>query len=316
MAARQLREPRNGQRRSLLLSPSDVLYRGIGLLKIYVSKYSSHEWKIRKFEQHYGSSPRCIAAMWYDLCTNEASKLEDKDVNESGFRMMMVAQNWLWDLPKNAGTFATRWQQCERYCRGKPIWDWVEKIASLVSHKIKWDTRMDEADSEIFVLSSDGTDYRTREKSSNGLNKDPKNCSYKSRHCAVRYEIAISVRTGMPVWLNGPFRGAAGEKTIYKEGLAKKVKDGKLVITDGGMVGCPHVSIPCLSEPKEVRRFKALVRCRHESYNGRLKNFGILEQTFKFDLNKHIHAFNAVCVIMQYQLELGKPLYDLYLQPY
>ena len=119
----------------------------------------------------------------------------------------------------------------------------------------------------------------------------------------------------MPMWINGPFRGGKSEKTIYNEGLALKMKEGKLVVCDGGLQGCPNTTIPNRREPKEIRRFKALIRCRHETYNGRLKGFGILGQTFRFKPEQHVHAFTAVCVLLQYQLELGKPLFDLYLQP-
>lgn len=225
-----------------------------------------------------------------------------------------MAMNWCWDTPKNSYSFAQRWQQCERLSRGEPVWYWVRKIRGLKAIKILWPIHLDEPDSEIFVVSVDGTDFRTREISNEEFNQVKGNCSHKFRHCALRYEIAISVRTGFVVWINGPFRGAACEKTIYTRGLAKKIKEGKLCISDGGYAGCDKVSMPNYREPKELRRFKTLIRTRHESFNGRVTGFRCLQETFQYAPTQHVICFEAVVVMLQYQIELGHPLYDLYLQ--
>ena len=145
--------------------------------------------------------------MWYDLGKSSDAEggLLDSEVSEEGFRKVLRALNWLWNLPKNARTFGTRWKQCERLSRGEPHWYWIRKIAALKSSKIVWEERLDQTDSEVFVVSADGTDFRTREISSDEYNKDPKKASYKFKHCALRYEVAISVRTGRVVWIRGLF---------------------------------------------------------------------------------------------------------------
>ena len=309
---RQKHQPSQA-RCSLLLTPSDVLFRGLGHLKVHVSEYASVKTKTEHFKAHFGCSTRAIAALWHDLtkvCAEEGGLLNHES-NEEGFRMILLTLNFLWDLPKNAHTFGQRWRQCERNSRGEPLWYWIRKIAAMKSSMIYWEQHLNDPEGEVFVCSADGTDFRTREKSSKDFNKDPKQCSFKSRHAALRYEIAISVRTGRIIWINGPFRGAESEITIYKDGLAKKIADGKLCIVDGGYGGCPHVSMPNLRDPKEVRRFKALIRCRHEGLNGRLKGFGILQQMFRYESSKHAFTFEAVCVMQQYQLENGNPLFDI-----
>ena len=52
-------------------------------------------------------------------------------------------------------------------------------------------------------------------------------------------------------------------------------------------------------------------RARHETFNGRIKNFGCLDDRFRHGMEKHKICFEAVCVIVQYQLENGSPLFDI-----
>ena len=77
-----------------------------------------------------------------------------------------------------------------------------------------------------------------------------------------------------------------------------------------GKVDLPH---ECLgrSNPIKQRRSKALVRARHETLNKRLKQFNCLKMIFRHDLSKHKTTFKAVCVITQYTLECGNPLFRI-----
>ena len=64
-------------------------------------------------------------------------------------------------------------------------------------------------------------------------------------------------------------------------------------------------------ETKELQSFKSRARLRQESLNGRLKRFGALEQTFKHGVKKHKFAFEAICVMVQNQMDCGSKLYDI-----
>ena len=89
--------------------------------------------------------------------------------------------------------------------------------------------------------------------------------------------------------------------SIFKAGTNADQKD------EEGMF-----SIPNSNDPEELRAFKSHARAWHETFNGRLKNFEILKQTFKsVDVEKHGMAFRAISVIVQYQMDNGSPIFEL-----
>jgi len=72
------------------------------------------------------------------------------------------------------------------------------------------------------------------------------------------------------------------------------------------------LSIPSSQDIALVRDFKGRVLSRHETFNGRMKNFDCLEDRFRHrDLIKHKWCFHAVAVIVQLQLEHGSPLFEV-----
>ena len=272
---------------------------------------ASSETKEKIFMQHYGSNAASLAYQWYDLCVVEdpSIRLDIEEISVDGFRKFMMAHNFLWDTPKNSQVFATRWKQWERLSRGIHIWKWISKIAALKPVKIVWDPRLDDEDTETFIVTIDAVDFRMAEKSTELLRVDRKQYSQKFNHGALKYEIAISVFDGKPVWTsNGTRAGRNDNDLLQAGGLLDKIKPGKLGITDGGY-GHEKLSVPNPREPKEVRRFKSRARCRHETFNGRLKHFNALCQTFTYPPDKHQMVFEAVCVTVVYQIENGSPLF-------
>jgi hypothetical protein len=73
--------------------------------------------------------------------------------------------------------------------------------------------------------------------------------------------------------------------------------------------GNPKLAKPDALESKELNNFKSRARLRQETFNGRLKKFGALEQTFKHGVAKHKLAFEAICVICQNHMDNGAELY-------
>ncbi len=53
------------------------------------------------------------------------------------------------------------------------------------------------------------------------------------------------------------------------------------------------------------------VRARHETLNGRLKNWGILFQVYRHDTMRHGDVFWACAVVMQLTVENGEPLFEV-----
>jgi hypothetical protein len=70
-------------------------------------------------------------------------------------------------------------------------------------------------------------------------------------------------------------------------------------------------AIPDMMDSKELKRFKTHTRLRHKNFNRRIKQFGIWNQKFRHGFDKHGFAFEAVVVIIQYQMENGSPIYKV-----
>ena len=123
----------------------------------------------------------------------------------------------------------------------------------------------------------------------------------------MKYEIAVSVFQSKCVWVQGPLRGGKHDATVFRgeedsddeklrmelgrepyESAQKKIPDSKLGIADKGYKGCNKLALPSSTEPKN---FKSRARCRHESFNGRLRNFNVLRHIFRHGVEKHRYAF-------------------------
>ena len=119
--------------------------------------------------------------------------------------------------------------------------------------------------------------------------------------------------------MRGPF--PAGEFTdvvMFNEGGLKDwlVKEGKQAFADAIYVQAgAGVSTPCSKyDTKQANQYKRRGRAKVESVNSRFKNFGVLSRTFchKIDrMNKHKTCFQAVTVIVAYQMQSGSPLFGL-----
>ena len=179
--------------------------------------------------------------------------------------------------------------------------------------KIVWDPLLDDPNSEIFIVSVDGTDFRMWEQKHPTLPIDRKQYSKKFNHGAAKYEIALSVVRPKCVWISGPHRGGKHDLTIFREGLKAKMPPGKRAIADRGYVtNQPDermLSTPSAKDSKELNNFKSRARLRQETFNGRLKFFCCLAETFRHGLDKHKLALEAVCVIVQYQMDNGSEIF-------
>merc|ERR1711915_71933 len=146
---------------------------------------------------------------------------------------------------------------------------------------------------QIFIVSVDGVDFKVWEKKHPRFKVDRGQYSKKFNHGALKYEIAIDVYTGRIVWISGPHRGAEHDKTIFKMGLQHRIPAGKKVICDRayGSKDNPQenekLALPNLCDGKELGNFKARLRCRHETFNGRIKFFKALQDTFRHGEKNH-----------------------------
>ena len=133
--------------------------------------------------------------------------------------------------------------------------------------------------------------------------------SHKSNSAAVRYELAISVRSGRVVWANGPFpAGIYSDSRIFKNGLKQHLGKFEFVITDAGYFDTRCIVPPPQSHP--MAHIYSVLRSRHETANGRLKRFDVLRNKFRHNPNLHVYCFYAVLNIVHLDME-ASPLFTV-----
>ena len=198
-------------------------------------------------------------------------------------------------------------------CQGWKLWIWVERIASLKLQKIIWDPSLEEGARYIGTI--DGTDFLVNKSKTERYNINQKACSHKFKHGALKYIIVLSPWRGKCVFLSTAYRGGESDKNIYKEELHSLIPPGKYLICDRGFVSQDDKEGEVLrrintTDSKKLQKMKARALARHETFNGRLKFFKILRDYFHHRPKNHCSAFEAVCVIVQYQIDNGHPLFD------
>jgi hypothetical protein len=280
--------------------------------------------KRQNFKCHYGSTPLVIADIWYDMQMADVpgARLSVKENAEKGFKAFMMAVFFLWTNPKNSRLLAARFQVCERYSRGEELWHWVYKIQALKHRKIHWDPTLGNADESAFVGSIDGVDCQIWEPKHPTMNMDKSYSSHKFKAAALKYEIILSITTSRILWISGPFKGGTHDMTVFRRGGFKQIMlamRGKMLVGDAIYKGGDNFreehgmfAPPNTLDPEHLAAWKSRVRCRQETVNDRIKFFAIIKNTFEgTDQRKHKAAFEAVAVMVQYQMDNGFPLYDV-----
>jgi hypothetical protein len=281
---------------------------------------SDHD-KVEDFKAHYGSSPLVIAAIWHDLqdTSIKEAKLEKEEKSVKGFKRFMIAHFFLWTYPKNVNLMKTQFKICKRHLEGKELWHWPRKIGALKGLKIVWSPDLDSHDTEIIAISVDGVNYSAWEKKHLTLNKDPAFYDHKDNSCGYKYEIGLRIYEPEIAWILGPVRCGKGDGSVFQEdGLKDKLAStpGKMGIANGGYEmgeekDMGFLCLPNTMDSRELKRFKSWAHCRHESLNGRLNNFKILQDKFQHGMKCHGIVFEAVAVIIQYQMDNGAPIFDV-----
>ena len=273
-----------------------------------------------KFKSHYGAYPAVLADVWNNLCDDQHPNIQTisrKEQNVKGFARFLAANYFLWTYPKNTDQLASRFQVCEKYARGRELWKWVERIASLKAIKIVWDDRLDNQEWEMFAITVDGTDFKMNEPRDRPVPQDKRVCSKKMNHAAVKYEVGMSVFRPKCVWISKQYDGATHDITMYRtSGLKEKLVEGKLVIADLGYRSSRPdekdvFSLPSNYDSKQLYNFKSRARLRHEGFNSMLKKYNILFDEFRHGKKKQEIACTAVAVLSQCKIDHGASLYDV-----
>ena len=170
--------------------------------------------------------------------------------------------------------------------------------------------------SGLFFISVDGTDCKCNEPAHPDYPVDSKMKSEKFNKAGWKYEVAMLVHEPKIVWICGPHKASKHDMTTFREKLKGMLQElpGSMASVDLGYRTQEVDEEGLLSWPNSVdgldaREHKSRIRCRMESLFGRMKNFRILKDTFRFTKHQHEIAFTAVAVTIQYQMDNGSPVY-------
>lgn len=298
-------------------APSTVLQKGLAFFDIEVAtsrrKLPSLE---KEFKKHFGASTIALADQWHDIVIS--SKPEDRlegKKGTKGFTMFLAAHHFLWGYPDNSESLARRFRINEKYARGEHLWKWIRKIAALKKKKIVWPKRFDTDNSEIFIITMDGTDCPIWEPKHPHLPVDKSYYSKKKNRAGLKYLLAISVYDAKVVFMDGPFK-AGSELGMFRHKLKGMIRPGKKVLCDGGFPPKSESEMNMLALPhpgyggQAFRNFKSRARLRHETFNKLLKCYDCLSNIFRHGIEKHKIAFEAICITCQYVMDNGDPIYD------
>jgi hypothetical protein len=149
--------------------------------------------------------------------------------------------------------------------------------------------------------------------------------SHKFNGAGVSYELGIAIYSSRLVWIAGPFPASSHDLTIFRGGKPNEPKDPNALIfkipqgkkgigdsaysAEAGENG--KMTVSCDEDPIDLKKFKARAKARHETFNGRLKAFQVLDIPFRHHQLLHVSVFEAACVAVQYDLDNGYPLFDM-----
>jgi len=320
------------------LTPAEALVLGLKHAGYTQKRMANMKANLRRFYDHYGIGPDSFSELLVDLqTTNLAAAL----VQQPKPRCMSMSLYWLKGCPtvprvasksKVDESTVTFW-----------VWEYVvaiaslraEKVSSLVSSsrcchpllppaaasltlfafpQIIWRWTPGHNDNSVFIISVDGTHCPIQEPRTD---PGPHWFSHKLHRAGLAYELAVSIDDGHLVWINGPFPASTHDLTIFRlpGGLQSIMPAGKKGIADRGYSNEASLSTRNPLDATPLREFKNRSRARHETFNGRIKDFSVLTQAFRHGGNdlfgRHGSVFDACCVLIQYEIENGHPLFDV-----
>ena len=135
--------------------------------------------------------------------------------------------------------------------------------------------------------------------------------SFKFRKPANRFEVVTSISTGLICRIAGPYRaGKYHDLTIFRIGGLKQLLQecGEKAEADKGYRGEPDtIELPDDGIVDQYHE-KALIRSRHETINGKIKNWQCMNTVFRHDIHLHGTFFIAVCTIINIQIMSGEKM--------
>jgi len=299
-----------------IYTPDQVMKRGLMLVangtwteeRLFKQK---HSVLVADFKAHFGAHPIVIAAIWHELqiTTCSEARIDTRKTRSVHLKNFLRSLYFLMRYPT---------ETLRKYASGntrktvrKWCWYFVERIAALKAVKITWP-----GDGEwqtIFIISVDGVQCRFHEVKHAVLSKDPSKFAHKYNGPGLGYELALHLFESRLVWVRKNNRTADSDLKAYRQQLKKKIPAGKKVIADGGYrdKNDPNIATPNIHDPEALKTFKARARMRQEAFHARIKRFNCLTSDFRHNEERHANCFEAICVVLCFEMELVSPLFDV-----
>lgn len=264
-----------------------------------------------RFKAHYGVGAETVCAI-----ANDNPGIT--------FKHLLITLCW-WKLYETEHVMAGRWDLHEEVIRGV-VQMTTRRLAKRKKDKIVFGNFHKK---QVYLGTIDNKHCRLQEPRTD---PDSKWYSHKFNGPGVTYEVAVDIVKDRILSVNGPYPASCHDITIFRGGKTKtkkdkwdqnalyfKIPEGKRLIGDSGYLGEPDkVTTTLGGHSKEVKAFLARAKSRQETVFTRYNNFKILNDGFrhgknglKAKLKLHKSVFDAISVVIQYDLESGHPLFSM-----
>lgn len=132
--------------------------------------------------------------------------------------------------------------------------------------------------------------------------------SHKFKSAGLRYEIGLNIKSGDIVWKFGGYPcGQYPDLKLTEQAYLVSINPDEKTVADRGYKNDLFFILP--NGLNKVRHSQ--IMSRHETLNKRIRQFNILKDTFRHNLDLHPIVFHAVLNITQLQIQNGEPLYSV-----
>jgi DDE superfamily endonuclease len=126
--------------------------------------------------------------------------------------------------------------------------------------------------------------------------------------------VVIDIYRQKVLRIYGPRHAGENDITVFRlpGGIMELIPPGKKLIGDSGFRGEPDkITTPSKHDSLDVEKLKQRARACQETFFKRIKDYQILRQEFRSEMQYHQMVFEAVCVLVQYDMENGHPLFEI-----
>lgn len=257
----------------------------------------------RRWKSCFGASPEVMAKLWALI---DPPNNPDLPAN-AGIKHLLWGLMWL----RTYGTEEDNVRDIDAEDE-KTFRKWaklfVEQISLLEGRVIKWEDRRINDILNDAMASVDGTDFLIE-------NMKPFWSGwycYKTNHAGLRYEVCLSLRESLIVWIHGPFPpGRWNDLSIFRHSLISHLDADEKVEADDGYAAerLKTLTPKYHSRTQNDAELRQHNRNRQETINKRFKDWNCLRVMGRHGLLEHSTIFRAVAVICQLAIQSGEPVF-------